>query len=121
MLAGVVLEEHAEVVAQLVAVMGVLHHPAVLQRSPTHPKSNTSFTAYHTDMLLRVVRNTILGASPRAKRSLNAIKVTLNEYVSKCVTRVRALRVCDFSLKEMYGKWASGQISCISCYSSCIV
>jgi len=81
----------------------------------TSPKSNTSFTAYRTDMLARVVRNTILGASPWAKRSLNAIKVTLNEYVS------RALHVHDFSLKEMYGEWASGQISCISCYSSCIV
>ena len=81
----------------------------------TGPKSNTSFTAYRIDMLARVVRNTILGASPWAKRSLNAIKVTLNEYVS------RVLRVHDFSLKEMYGEWASGQISCISCYSSCIV
>jgi len=87
----------------------------------TRLKSNTSFTAYRTDMLARVVRNTILGASPWAKRLLNAIKVTLNEYVSKRVTSVQALRVRDFSLKEMYGEWASGQISCISCYSSCIV
>jgi len=70
------------------------------------PKSNTSFTVYRTDMLAHVVRNIILGASPWAKRSLNAIKVTLNKYVSKRVTRVRALRVRDFSLKEMYGEWA---------------
>jgi len=74
----------------------------------TRRKSNTSFTAYHTDMLARVVRNTILGATPWAKRSLNAIKVTLNEYVSKRVTSVRALRVRDFCLKEMYGEWSSG-------------
>ena len=87
----------------------------------TRSKNNTSSTVYRTDMLDRVVRSTILGASPWAKRSLNAIKVTLNEFVSKRVTRVRALRVRDFSLKEMYGEWTSGQISCISCYSSCIV
>ena len=90
-----------------------------LKATQTRPKSNTSFTAYRT--LARVVRNTILGTSPWAKRLLNAVKVTLNEYVSKRVTRVRALRVRDFSLKEMYGEWVSGQISCISCYSSCIV
>ena len=87
----------------------------------TRPESNTSFTVYHTDMLARVVRNTILGASPWAKRSLDAIKATLNIYVSKRVTRVRALRVRDFCLKEMYGEWSSGQISCIVCYLSCVV
>jgi len=62
-------------------------------------------------MLARIVRPTILGASPWAKRTLDAIQGTLNEYVSKPVTRVRALQVRDFSLKEMYGEWASGQIS----------
>ena len=62
-------------------------------------------------MLARRVRPTILDASPWAERSLDAIQGTLNEYVSKPVTRVRALRVRDFSLKEMYGEWASGQIS----------
>jgi len=77
----------------------------------TRSKRNSSFTAYRSNMLARVVRPTILGASPWAKRSLDAIQGTLNEYVSKSVTRVRALRVRDHSLKEMYGEWTAGQIS----------
>ena len=71
-------------------------------------KRNTSWTAYHRDMLARVVTNTVLADSPWLKQSLKIIQTTLKEYVGIKVSRMRGMRVRDACLKMMYGEWAQG-------------